>query len=185
MKSSASCIFFDGASKGNPGISGARGLLILPDRSSKTSFNWGLGIMSNNQAESYSLLKACQLAKEAGFMSIQVYGDSGLLIKRLNLDGLFNNPALNLILQRIQNFKKEFEKAEFFHILQELNGRADSLASKGFLLAQGQLSHNGEFSKFQPIQLNGFSFFNKKLHILCFHSSYPSWFQMAELTIDV
>ena len=37
--------------------------------------------MSNNQAESYSLLKACQLAQEAGFMPIQVYGDSELLIK--------------------------------------------------------------------------------------------------------
>ena len=129
MKSSSACIFFDGAFKGNPGISGVGGLLILPDSSSETSFSWGLGIMSNNQAESYSLLKACQLAKEAGFMSIQVFGDSELLIKRLNSDGLFNNPALNLILQRTRNIMKEFEKAEFFHIMRELNGRVDSLAN--------------------------------------------------------
>ena len=117
MTSSSACIFFYGVFKGNPGIFGAGGILISLDRSSKTSFSWGLGIMSNNQAESYSLLKACQLAKEAGFMSIQVFGDSEHLIKRLNSDGLFNNPALNLILQRTQNIMKEFEKSEFFHIL--------------------------------------------------------------------
>ena len=112
--SSLACIFFDGVSKGNPGISGVGGILILPDRSSETSFSWGLSFMSNNQAESYSLLKACQLAQEAGFKSIQVYGDSELLIKSLNSDGLFNNSTLNLILQRIRNVMKEFEKAEFF-----------------------------------------------------------------------
>ena len=46
---------------------------------------------------------------------------------------------------------KEFEKAEFFHILRVINGRADSLASKGCLLDQGHLSINGESRKFQPI----------------------------------
>ena len=107
--------------------------------------------MSNNQAESYNLLKACQLAQEDGFKSIQVYGDSELLIKSLNSDGLFNNPNLNLILQIIRNVMKEFEKAEFFHILRELNGRADSLANRGYLLAQGHLDINGEFSVFQSI----------------------------------
>ena len=84
-------------------------------------------------------------------MSIQAYGDSELLIKSLNSDGLFNNPALNLILQRICKVMKEFEKAEFFHILRELNGRADSLVSKGYLLSQGQLSLNGNSSIFQQI----------------------------------
>ena len=54
--------FFYGVSKGNPGISGAGGILFSPDRSSELSFGWGLSFMSNNQAESYSLLKALQLA---------------------------------------------------------------------------------------------------------------------------
>ena len=151
MKSSSACIFFDGASEGNPGTSEARGLLISPERTTETFFSWGLGIMSNNQAESYSLLKACQLEKEVGFKSIQVVGDLELLIKRLNSDRLFNNLGLNLILQRTRNIMKEFEKVEFFHILRELNGRADSLANRGCLLAQGHLIVNGEISVFQSI----------------------------------
>lgn len=52
-------VFFDGASKGNPGTAGARGLILSPDKLEKTSFSWGLGISSNNQEESYILLKSC------------------------------------------------------------------------------------------------------------------------------
>ena len=40
--------------------------------------------MSNNQAEFYSLLMAIQVAKEKGFKSIQVFGNSEMLIKALN-----------------------------------------------------------------------------------------------------
>ena len=77
-------MFFDNASKGNLGISGAGGLVISPDRLTETIFSWGLGFMSNNQDESYSLLKACQIAKENGYKSIQIHGDSEMLIKVLN-----------------------------------------------------------------------------------------------------
>ena len=138
-------------SKGNPRLSGAGGLLISLDQLIVTSFSWGLGKMSNNQAESYNLLKAYLLAKEAGFKNLQVYGDSELLIKMLNSDGIFNTPALNIILKRIRNILKDFEQVEFFHILRYLNGLADSLANVACLLAQGHLSLNGEDIIFQSI----------------------------------
>ena len=69
MSSSSAVIFFDGASKGNSGTTRARGLIISLDRKSEFSFSWGLGTMSNNQAESYSLLMASQIAKTKGFKS--------------------------------------------------------------------------------------------------------------------
>ena len=46
--SPSAVIFFDGASKGNPGVSGAGGLVLSPDRLSAFRFCWGLRIMSNN-----------------------------------------------------------------------------------------------------------------------------------------
>ena len=67
MYSSSAVIFFDGASKGNPGVSSADGLVLSPDRLTKFSFCWGLGSLSNNQAKSYSLLMAIQIAKENGY----------------------------------------------------------------------------------------------------------------------
>ena len=107
--------------------------------------------MLNNQAKSYSLLKACQIPKEIGYKSIQIFGDSDLLIKLLNSEYHSNNSALNNILQRIQNSVNEFENVASFHILQELNKSANSLENKACLLAQGNLSPNGEPSAFQPI----------------------------------
>ena len=69
-------IFFDGASKGNPGIAGAGGLIFSLDNEKICSFCWGLGICSNNQAENYYLLMACQIAKKIGIKEIQIFGDS-------------------------------------------------------------------------------------------------------------
>jgi len=63
-------IFVDGASKENPDTVGIGGLILSPDRSKKISFSWGLGISLDNQAESYSLLKACQIAKELDYKTI-------------------------------------------------------------------------------------------------------------------
>ena len=99
--SSSATIFFDGASKGNPGIARVGGLNISPYRVIESRFSWGLGIMLNNQAESYSLIMAFHIAKENGYKSIQFFGDSKLLIKVLNSEDHFNNPSLKKSLQRI------------------------------------------------------------------------------------
>ena len=99
---------FYGASKGNPGVSGVGGLVFSPDRMSSFSFSWGLGTMSNNQAEIYSLLSATQLAKEKGFKSVQFFCDSEILIKALNSTECLNNSPLNIILWRIRRILKYF-----------------------------------------------------------------------------
>ena len=151
MNSSLAVIFFDGASKGNPGVSGAGGLVLSRDRLTKFSFCWGLGSLSNNQAESYSLLMAIHIAKENGYKTIQIFGDSELLIKVLNNGGHFNNYALNILLQRIQARLKEFDMVESFHILWELNSSTNSLANNVNLLPQGFLIINGAASYFHSI----------------------------------
>ena len=86
-----SCNFFYGASKGNPGVPGASGLVISPDGLSSIRFCWGLGIMSNNHAEFYVRLQASQLAKNKGYKSVQIFGDSGILIKDLNSSDSLKN----------------------------------------------------------------------------------------------
>ena len=58
-------VFFNGASKGNEGIVGVGSLSYYPGGMLETSFSWGIGQSTNNQAEILPLLKACQLVKEA------------------------------------------------------------------------------------------------------------------------
>ena len=136
MSSSSSAIFFDGASKGNPGVSGAGGLVISPDGLSSIKFCWGLSIMSNNQAEFYSLLQASQLAKNKGYKSVQIFGDSEILIKALNSSDSLNFFALIVTLQRIKRVLNFFDKADSYHILRGLNSSADDLANQACHLSQ-------------------------------------------------
>ena len=77
-------IFFDGASKGNPGKVGAWGLIFYLGGKLETSFSWGIGKSANNQVELFALLKACQLAKEAGHNNLQIFVDSEIIIKIVN-----------------------------------------------------------------------------------------------------
>ena len=90
-----------------------------PDIASFIRFSWGLGTLSNNQAEGYGLLLASHLVLKKGYKSVQIFGDSEILIKALNLADRNNNSALNIILQRIMILLKGLEKDEFFHILRD------------------------------------------------------------------
>lgn len=65
-KQKISTIFFDGASKGNPGAAGAGGVIYDLAGVKRDIFSWGIGQKSNNQAEILSLLKACQIARDRG-----------------------------------------------------------------------------------------------------------------------
>lgn len=93
-KSLTTIVFYE-ASKGNPGNAGAGGVIYSPDNNSRDSFYWGLGQKSNNQAEIYGLLKACLIAREKGVKDFQAFGDSEILIKKLNAEVLFDNASLN------------------------------------------------------------------------------------------
>ena len=125
--------------------------MYSPDKLVKPNFSWGLGTMLNNKAESYNLLLVSQLAKEKGFKSVLIFGDSENLIKALNSTDSLNNSSLNITLQRIRRIFKYFDKSDSFHILRGLNKFADSLENKACLLPQGFLSINGEPSYFHPI----------------------------------
>ena len=107
--------------------------------------------MTNNQAESYILLQAIQLAKNKGYKSVQIFGDFEILIKDLNSFHSLKNSALIVTLQRIKIILKAFDKVDSFHILRGLNIYADALENQACLLPQGFLSINGESSYFNPI----------------------------------
>ena len=100
--------------------------------------------MSNNQAEFYSLLQASQLAKNKGYKSIQIFGDSEILIKALNSSNSLKSFALIVTMQRIKRVLKTFDKVDSYHILQGLSTSADGLANQACHLPQGFLNINGE-----------------------------------------
>eukprot|EP00253_Pinus_taeda_P015605 PITA_15605 len=149
QKQKITTIFFDGASKGNPGTVGARGVIYAPDSSRRDSFRWGIKLKTNNQAEIQGLLKACQIARDRGDKEFQAFGESEILIKNLNTGKLFNNASLNKSLNRLKRVLLDFNSYKFLHILRSLNSEADLMANKGCTLGKGQLLINDE-SSFHP-----------------------------------
>eukprot|EP00253_Pinus_taeda_P009869 PITA_09869 len=148
-KQKITTIFFDGASKGNPGAVGASGVIYAPYGSRRDNFYWGIGLKTNNQAEILGLLKACQIARDRGDKNFQAFGDSEILIKKLNMEKLFTNASLNKTLNRLKRVLLNFDSYKFLHILRNLNSEADLMANKGCTLGKGQLLINDE-STFQP-----------------------------------
>ena len=126
-------------------------MILSPNCRIETNFSWGLGTMSNNQSECYSILMTFQIEKDKGCQVINIFSDSELLIKVLNSAGHLNNSTLNQILLRIQNILSLFKDVEYIHILWEHNFIADELANKACLLSQGTLCINGESSLFHSI----------------------------------
>ena len=74
------CLFFDGASKGNPGPSGGGGVILFPSGSNRTSYAWGLGVDSNNVAEFYALWQGLRKAIRLNIRKISVFGDSRIVV---------------------------------------------------------------------------------------------------------
>jgi hypothetical protein len=75
-------LFFDGSSCGK---GGGVGILLISPRGEM--FEFAIPIqptVTNNQAEYEALLRGLQYLREAGAISVEVYGDSELVIKELN-----------------------------------------------------------------------------------------------------
>ena len=107
-----------------------------------TSFRWGVGQLSNNQAELYALLKACQLEKAAGHNNIQIFGDSEIIIKDLSFDSNFNNPSFNVTMQRFHFILIDCALVTSYRILCDSNKLTDFKANQGCLLSTKMLNLN-------------------------------------------
>jgi len=135
-------LFFDGASKGNPGFAGGGGILLCPDGSAQVRFAWGLGKETNNRAEALALWQGLSQAIKGNVRSLSVFGDSRIIIQALHSKKNPSQLQLSTILRRIRSTLPKFHKISFFHILRNLNSQADMEANKGVIRSKGSLSVN-------------------------------------------
>ena len=136
-------LYFDGASRGNPGIAGAGAYLCTEPFNNK--YEWKLrkflGNKTNNQAEYYGIIiglnKVIELI-EGNIFSISelvIRGDSQLIIRQLN--GQYKVKSKNIVdlfsqskilLSKIKYYGIKFRVE---HIYRTLNKIADQLANQG------------------------------------------------------
>src|SRR6056297_3966303 len=75
-------VYFDGASRGNPGP-GAIGWVIVTSDGIATEGNKTIGRTTNNQAEYEALVQALRVARDYGFDTVELRGDSELIVKQV------------------------------------------------------------------------------------------------------
>ncbi|MDA8299186.1 MAG: ribonuclease HI family protein [Deltaproteobacteria bacterium] len=127
-------VYTDGASRGNPGKSGA-GIFIIDEDNKKTiSLKQYLGILTNNEAEYKALIIALEylveLTNTNERFNINFLSDSQLLVNQIN--GVYSVKSPN-ILPLYNKAKKIIANLNavysFKHILRTLNFKADKLAN--------------------------------------------------------
>ena len=135
-------LFFDGASKGNPGRAGEGGVVIDADGKVEIEYCWNIGYNSNNMAEAYRLWQGLKQLQKKGVDEVMVFDDSRLIIQALNGGRRGKNERTTMLIQRIRSKAKTFRKVKFFRILRELNVLADLAANKSIVVGLNELIVN-------------------------------------------
>lgn len=120
---------FDGCSKGNPGASGAGGVIY---KNGKEILNYSVFLgnnVTNNESEYKSLSIGIDKAIELNIKKLIVKGDSQLVINQVLGKYMVNNKNLKEIYNLIKRKIKFFDDISFNHVYRKFNKRSDELAN--------------------------------------------------------
>ncbi|KAL8171223.1 hypothetical protein V2J09_023027 [Rumex salicifolius] len=134
-----SCVLeFDGASKGNPGLSGA-GAVLRADDGTVFQLREGVGIATNNVAEYRAVILGLKYALSKGFKQIRVRGDSKLVC--MQVQGLWQCKNANMakLCKEVNDLKNKFSSFQIEHILREFNSEADAQANRAVSLKDAEV----------------------------------------------
>lgn len=123
-------IYVDGASKGNPGPSGAGAYITDIDGNVLSEHKKYLGFVTNNMAEYRALIMGLIHALEEGYRKVKIYADSELVVKQVNGQYSIKNEGLRILYNEVYDVVPEFEKLELVHVPREKNTQADRLANE-------------------------------------------------------
>lgn len=121
-------INIDGASRGNPGLSGI-GIVIIKENSKILEHREFIGYKTNNQAEYIALKKAMQIAFGLDD-SITILSDSQLLVNQRTKLYKVRNKELSNIFREVSNIEKHFRIVLYKYIPRSKNRNADFLANQ-------------------------------------------------------
>ena len=137
-KSSTLKMFIDGASRGNPGFSGA-GIYIEHNNTKFLAKGFFLGKKTNNQAEYLALTLGAFFLKKALTKldsipsNIEIISDSELLVKQMNKEYKVKDIILKLLQKMSLAILGDIKLKNiiFKHVLRDENKKADKLANMG------------------------------------------------------
>jgi len=128
----------DGASRGNPGPSGAGAVLKDPEGLVVAEISQPLGQATNNQAEYQALILGLEQALALQVRRLRINMDSELVVRQVEGRYRVRNPGLKPLFDRTMGLLQEFEAYDILHVRREFNAEADALASRAARRAAGR-----------------------------------------------
>jgi ribonuclease HI len=122
-------INIDGASRGNPGLSGI-GVVISKDGQKIVEHREFIGNTTNNVAEYLALKKALKIASTLNDNDITILSDSELIVNQRNRSYKVRSKQLKIIFREVNNLEKYFKSVSYRHVPREDNRAADLLANR-------------------------------------------------------
>ncbi|EMA53639.1 MULTISPECIES: ribonuclease HI [Halococcus] len=123
--------YFDGASRGNPGPA-AIGWVIVTSEGIVDEGGERIDDTTNNRAEYEALLRVLEVAREYDFETVDVRGDSQLVVEQVRGAWDTNEPALRERRIRVRELLDGFDEWSIEHVPREANDRADERANEAF-----------------------------------------------------
>jgi ribonuclease HI len=127
--SSEYVLYFDGCSKGNPGISGIGAVLYKNNEEIWASYKYIGDNRTNNEAEYEALIMGLEEAICLSIYNLIVCGDSLLIINQVIGKYKVKNAKLIPLYDKVMSLKQRFKYIEFNHVYRVNNKRADELSN--------------------------------------------------------
>ena len=122
-------LYFDGASRGNPGRSGLGYLVYQEDSKIHECSKYIGDNYTNNYAEYMAIHEGLKWCFDHKITNLTIKGDSQLVIKQLKGEYKVNSPNLQELYDKCSKLLKLFDSYELYHIDRKLNTEADKLAN--------------------------------------------------------
>jgi ribonuclease HI len=123
-------IYVDGASAGDPGVSGAG--VFIKGHGSAEQYSLPLGMMTNHEAEYHALIKGMEICIEKGYQIVSFRTDSQLVDRAVEKKFVKNQSFIPL-LDRVLELANQFELFFIKWIPSKENKVADQLARQAIL----------------------------------------------------
>jgi len=123
-------LYCDGASRGNPGPSGAGAVLLDEKGEEIFELSRYLDNGTNNEAEYRALVRGLEAAADLGVKRLEIFLDSELVVRQLNGTYKVRNPRLRSLFDQAMSRLQRFDDYAIFHVGRELNQQADRLANE-------------------------------------------------------
>lgn len=123
-------LYCDGASRGNPGPSGAGVVLLDENGEEILELSRYLDNGTNNEAEYQALVRGLEAAADLSAKRIDIFLDSELVVRQLRGEYKVRNARLRSLFDQAVSILQQFDDYDIFHVGRELNRQADRLANE-------------------------------------------------------